>query len=651
MNDIVQIKVLGGFQAIWDDLNGQLFSNRKGQALLAYLAVENGRPHAREALATLLWGDTGEDRARHNLRQSLSKIRAALGEIVLSDGDCLAIDSSRCQTDVGQFEALAGREDCASLRQCLDLYRGDLLNGYHAREEVFSDWLQISRTRLHQTACKVAARLADGYCAENSCPDAIQALNDLLELEPAQEEAHRQLMRLYMQVNQRSEALRQYERCAEALKRELGIDPDAETRALREQLKGESHSSGAVSKVNVSASSTIISGSAPAVAVLPFDNLSGEADRYFVDGIAEDLTTALSSFHSLVVIARGSSFNYRSRDLPEKTIASELGAQYLVRGSVQRADKRVRINVQLMDAVAGLQVWGHRYDREMEDVFVLQDEITSTLVSTLAGRVEAARLNYARKAAPERLDAYDLLLRGKDHHHRFNAKDCAICIDMFERAIERDSEYAVAHAWLACGVGQAIVFRLDDVATLVDRSQAAAERGLELDENESECYRILAQVQLTRRNLDRALWYQDRALFLNPNDDRIVCAQGELLAFVGRAEEAEEWVRKSMRLNPYHPERYWTHLVRALFHLAKYKESLDALDNISKPRMDDLVYSVAASQMVGDDDATAVRVYALRTKFPDFDVTDFITATAYTDDEYRKSLADPLLLAIENAKS
>jgi adenylate cyclase len=187
---------------------------------------------------------------------------------------------------------------------------------------------------------------------------------------------------------------------------------------------------------------------------------------------------------------------YKNKDATDKEIAEALDAQFLVHGSVRRSGDRVRLNVQLLDGPAGITIWGNRYEFEMTDVFRVQDEITATVVSTLAGR-------RARKASTQRLQAYDYLLRGKDHHHRFTSDDCATCIDMFNNAIERDPDYAVAHAWLACGLGQALVWGLDDQASLVDRSQAAAERGLELDENESECHRILAQVFLTRGNLSR----------------------------------------------------------------------------------------------------------------------------------------------------
>jgi DNA-binding SARP family transcriptional activator len=634
----MKINLFGGFSATREEGKALSFSSKKAQALLAYLAVESDRPQSRERLASMLWADTGEERARHNLRQSVAKIRQALGDIVASEGECLCLVANACITDVGEFESLAAADNADDLQHCLDLYQGEFLAGLELREPEFSDWLLMVRGRLRQKACEVAAALADKLIAQGNQEDAIKTLCKLLAIDPAEENAHRQLMQLYADCGRRSEALRQYQRCEFDLERELGATPDAKTKALFETLKDEPAKTSAPLHEN--------DGAAPAVAVLPFDNLSGDDDAYFVDGIAEDLITALSCFHSLAVISRGSVFTYRDQSVSEKEIARQLGAQFLVRGSVRRSNNRVRINVQLTDAGAGLQVWAHRYDREMEDVFALQDEITSTLVSTLAGRVEAARLSHARKAAPERLDAYDLVLRGKDHHHRFTAEDCALCIEMFQRAVDRDPSFAAAHAWLACAYGQAIVFGLEDAPKLVDKSQAAAEQGLALDDNESEAHRVLAQVQLTRGDLERALWHQDRALFLNPNDDRILCAQGEILTFVGKAEEGEHWVRKSMRLNPYHPQRYWTHLARALFHRGLFEEALAALDNISKPRMDDLAYRIAAAHKLNKAETVTQAIADIRSNFPDFRPDRFMAALSYTSDEYRAALETPLMAAM-----
>ena len=637
MTKPIKISLLGGFRASSGDGEVVRFSSKKAQALIAYLVTESGRSHSREHLATLLWGNTGEERARHNLRQSLAKIRQVFGEIVVSSADCLGIDPEVCDSDVGAFLAAADGQSNETLLECVRLYEGEFLAGVELREPAFADWLSLTRDRLRKTACDAATRLASTMIEDGRLQEAVSVLDDLIAVDPADENAHRELMKAYAAMGNRAKALRQYQRCLEALEKELGVTPDVETRALCRELQDGKDGA---------AEDALSDPKVPTVALLPFENRSGREDDYFADGITEDLITALSSFHSLAVISRGSSFNYRDRTVPDKTIARELGAQYLVTGSVQRVENRVRINVQLMDAEAGLQVWGHRFDREMEDVFALQDEITSTLVSTLAGRVEAARLSQARKAPPERLDAYDLVLRGKDHHHRFTAEDTKLCIEMFERAIQRDPDYAVAHAWLACGYGLAIVFKLEDTARLVDKSQAAAETGLRLDENESECHRVLAQVQLTRRDLNRALWHQEKALFLNPNDDRILCAQGEILTFVGRAEEGLNWIRRSMRLNPYHPQRYWTHLARALLHLGRYEETLAAISNIAEPRMDDFIYKVVANQQLGNSDAAKKCVNDLQGKFPDFDAVGFARSLPYTESSCRQAIAEPLLAAV-----
>ncbi len=637
MANALQLNVLGRFELRAEsDPIGPIAN--KAQAMLAYLAVENDRVNTRERIATLLWGGRSDDRARHNVRQALSALGRTCGSLVASDGDTLGIDLANCAVDVVEFERAATSDDPEILTGCLNLYRGDLLDGFQAREPEFEEWLRDARERLRATACQAMDRLAHTLIAADRTDAAIETLGRRLMMDPACEPAHRHLMELFASVGRRSDALRQYQACVDALERELGAAPSVETKTAYETILNVE---GLVDSTEARqfAVMPLREGEAPMVAVLPFDNLSPQEDAYFADGITEDITTALSCFHSLQVIARGSAFVYQGRDVPEREIAEALGAQFLVRGSVQRVAKRVRVNVQLLDGTRGLNLWGQRYDRELEDVFEVQDEITATVVSTLAGRVEATQLARTRTAPTERLEAYDFLLRGKDYHHRFTAEDCATCIDMFDRAIEKDPTYAVAHAWLACGLGQAMVWGLDEHAKLVDRSQAAAERGLELDENESECHRILAQVFLTRGDLRRSLHHQERALFLNPNDDRSVCSMGEILTFAGRPKEAEEWVRQSLRLNPYHPQRYWTHLARALLHLKRFDEALSVFDQIGRPRIDDLAYSVAASIRIGEPANTKRTINALLVAFPDFDAASFVDGLPYERTQDRDLVA------------
>jgi TolB-like protein/two-component SAPR family response regulator len=643
MESPLQLNVLGRFELKSDGKPVGPIAN-KAQAMLAFLAVENDRANTRERVATLLWGGRSDDRARHNVRQALSAIGRNCGPLVAADGDILGIDLTNCVVDVVEFERTATSADPEVLADCLNLYRGDLLDGYQLREPEFEEWLRDARERLRATACQAMDRLAHALMAADRTDEAIETLGHRLLMDPACEPAHRHLMELFAISGRRSDALRQYQSCVDALERELGATPSAETKTAYETILNVDDNVDSTEARHL-AVTPLREGKAPIVAVLPFDNLSAQEDTYFADGITEDITTALSCFHSLQVIARGSAFIYRGRDVPEREITAALGAQFLVRGSVQRIANRVRVNVQLLDGTRGLNLWGRRYDRELEDVFEVQDEITATVVSTLAGRVEATLLARARAAPSERLEAYDFVLRGKDHHHRFTAEDCATCIDMFGRAIEKDPTYAVAHAWLACGLGQAMVWGLDEHAKLVDRAQTAAERGLELDENESECHRILAQVFLTRGDLKRSLHHQERALFLNPNDDRSVCSMGEILTFAGRPKEAEEWVRQSLRLNPYHPQRYWTHVARALFHLERFEEALSVFDQIGRPRIDDLAYSVAASIRIGEPSNIERTTNALLVAFPDFDAASFVDGLPYERAQDR----DLVLCALEAA--
>jgi TolB-like protein len=646
MSRTLRLNVLGPFDAQWSDGTPLEVTGKKIQGLLGYLAVESARPHSREQLAALLWSETGDERARHNLRQALSKIRRSYGPLISSTGEALALDLEKCSVDAREFDRLARSEDVGDLARCMELYRDDLLDGLVLREALYDEWLLGAQHQFRRTACDAIERLASKLPALDRAEEAVDVLNRRIAMDPACEPAHRHLMELFERIGRRSDALRQYQFLSEALDRELSTEPSAETRAIYERIRAGSAAVAQRAAVPSADAAVPSVHELPTVAVLPFDNLSSPDDGYFVDGIAEDIITALSHFSTLMVISRGSSFAYRDREVSDRDAASELGAQFLVRGSVRRAGNRVRISVQLLDAHAGSTLWAHRFDREIEDVFVVQDELSSTIVATLAGRVEAARLAKARRAPPERLDAYDYVLRGKEHHHRYTREDCRAAIEMFEHAVARDPGYATAHAWLACGLGQAMGFRPDEYDALLDGAHVAAERGLELDPSDSECLRILAQISLMRRNLQRAIRYQEQGLFLNPNDDRSVCAMGEILSYAGRSEEAEGWVRKAMRLNPYHPPRYWSHLARTLFHQGRHREALDALQNIRAPRVRERGFQVAAASTLGDAKEIAKSVAALRELVPDFDPERFLQQLPYEDEGDRQALLDALAVAV-----
>ena len=229
--------------------------------------------------------------------------------------------------------------------------------------------------------------------------------------------------------------------------------------------------------------------------------------------------------------------------------------QYVVEGSVRKAGRRVRITVQLIDAATDRHVWAERYDRDLEDIFAIQDEVTTSIVATLPGRVEAAARDRAARLTTDNMAAYECVLTGKVLHHRSNRDDNAKALRLLERAIELDPSYAHAHAWKACVLGQTWVYnwcesRLETQTRIMEALQAA----LALDDNDCDVHRILAAINIIQDKHEQAQYHQRRALSLNPNDDLVVVQQGEILTWVGQPEEGIDWIKKAMRLNPYHPE-------------------------------------------------------------------------------------------------
>ena len=372
--------------------------------------------------------------------------------------------------------------------------------------------------------------------------------------------------------------------------------------------------------------------SQPSVAVLPFANMSADpSQEFFADGLAEDILTGLSRFRDLFVISRNSTFRYKGKAVDVRTVARELGVHFVLEGSVRRAGDMVRVTVQLIDAATDRHVWSERYDRRLEDIFAIQDEVTSSIVATLPGRVEAAARDRAKRKPPENLAAYECVLAGRLLHHRSTRSDNAEALRLLERAIALDPDYAHAHAWKACTLGQAFVYGWgEDAKAIMDAVVEELSIALALDDNDSDVHRILAAVNLAaHRDHEKALYHQERALQLNPNDDLIVVQQGEILTWLGRPQEGIDWILKAMRLNPYHPERFWRHLGRAYFTARRYDEAIKALSRISQP---DHTYSalLAASHAALENMAAAeTHAQEVLRRAPDFRLDDHLAVQHY----------------------
>lgn len=555
----LRIALLGSFDLETPGGKAVAALGRKTRALLACLALSPGKPWRREALTALLWSDRGDDQARASLRQALAELRRSLGEPspLRTDNGTVSLDPALVSVDAPEFEDLVGAK---RLAEAVKLYRGPLMDGHGVRDDAFEDWLRLERARLHDLAITAFHDHAGKQTGEAS----IATARHLLQLDPAREATHRLLMRLHAASGRRAEALRQYKQCRDMLERELQTVPDAETERLHILIQDGSAAAGIA---------TGPSHDRPSIAVLRFANMSSDREQdYFADGLAEDLITDLSKIGGLMVIARHSSFAYKDRAVDAWEAARELGVAYIVEGSVRRSASRIRIAIQLLEAARGRYLWADRFDRDIADVFAVQDEVASRIVAALADVLPAIQLPPKRRA--RNIEAYDLFVRARvltvQSPHTTRA-----ALPLLEKAIELDPDFAEPHAWLAMN----LTFQwVDGKEHQKERILAAADRAVALDPGNADGYFVRGYALTYSGDLAGGLEQFDLALQVNPNHAEAWLYLADLKVFDGRPEEAVRAIEKAFELNPYpHATYHWLRGF-ALYAAHRYEEAASALD-------------------------------------------------------------------------
>jgi TolB-like protein/tetratricopeptide (TPR) repeat protein len=324
-------------------------------------------------------------------------------------------------------------------------------------------------------------------------------------------------------------------------------------------------------------------GARPVVAVMPLTNLSAEVDEYFADGLTEDIITNLARFRDLRVIGGSSSLQIKGLALELREICERLKAGYVVQGSVRRAAGRVRISVQLVDGASSVQLWGDRYDREMGDLFALQDEVTRTIAATLGVTVQDVALQRSLKKSALELDAYDCLLRARRYTWVLSPELHAEARDLLERAVELDPLSADAHALLANVYLGEHRFEMNPRPNPIGRALVHALAATQLDPQNAYARCWLAIVHFFRGENDKFEKEAQLAIGLNPNDPETLADVGHYLAFMGEFERGTELSRRAQQLNPLHPGWYHFSFARRHYHEGAYEKVVSDVQKIGLP--------------------------------------------------------------------
>ena len=315
----------------------------------------------------------------------------------------------------------------------------------------------------------------------------------------------------------------------------------------------------------------------PTVAVMPFQNLSADAEQeYFSDGISTDLITNLARHHWLSVVARNTSFAHKGTTLDAVELGSVLGARYVVAGSVQKIANRVRVRVNLSDAQTGYQVWSERYDRELSDIFAVQDEITETIAARLEPEIGFAERNRVVTSRPDNLHAWDCFHLGVHHFFKFDAQANREAQRLLRRSQELDEHFGDAWAWWAYAVVLGMVYWDTPVSDeLLHEALDACEKALQLDPRNATFYALRARTLLATRDYDRAIVENQRAIELNPSLAAAHCGLGDSLAYEGRYEESIACFERAIALSPNDPQiwAFYSYGALAFIFMGEYERA------------------------------------------------------------------------------
>ena len=396
----------------------------------------------------------------------------------------------------------------------------------------------------------------------------------------------------------------------------------------------------------------------PSIAVLPFDDMSSTHDQqYLADGISEELITGLAKFTDLIVMSRNSSFAYKDKPTDIRQVGKDLDVRYVVEGSLQRVDQNVRVTAQLIDASTGRHIWAERYDRQVDSIFAIRDDITRSIAGTVGGdtgKVAQAEVERLSAKNPSSFTAYDYFMRGSHEWYKYDRLSNAAARNLYEQARKTDPNYARAYAGLAWTYASDYDFDwtadYDETAKLALKYATTAVR---LDPNDYSAHWALGWAYLYNRQHENAMASYLRARALNPNDAELLAEMATLLIYVGQPKQAIKQLREAIRLNPFHENWYLEYLGWANEEAGMPKEAIEVLEqaiDLQNPDEEQLWYlptlaAAYAHPTVGRMDDARKIVKMVLSREPEFSTSKAAARYPYKTQE----LADRYVNALRRA--
>ena len=564
----LHVCLLGPFRVRADGVvvEPERWSRRKCTTLVKLLALSPGYEIHRDEAMERLWPRTSADTAANNLNKIILLTRRALEPGLASGGasrfvqrvaDRVRLAGDPLVVDVASFEEAsrraAGGEDPSQYDDALALYAGDLL-----AEDRYEDWAHARRERLRLRYLDLLQGAADSHVARGESTAAIERLIQLLEHEPANEEAHRRLMRLHAQAGHRDKALRQFEACRDALRREVDAEPDEATVELYRGLSTGAETTVAEPAIEpgvaprASAANDRLDSDEPTLAVLPFRNESDDAELdYLVDGVTETLIHNLSELPRLRVLARSTVFRAVAPGADPLSVARELDADVALIGRVVQFSERLSVGVELVRVADGALQWGERFDRPSADIFAVEEEISRDISRKLRLKLTRVDENRLGRRQTESTEAYQDYLRGRFFWNKRTDEAIRRAIGYFESALDHDPAYARAYSGLADGYNLLGLYGVEPPRSVMPRAKAAAEQALRIDDTLAEAWTSLAYARFYY-DWDFRRSEEDFRTALDANDGYATAHHWyhELLTACGRFEEAREQIGAAESLDP-----------------------------------------------------------------------------------------------------